>query len=138
MRDPIRQLRQLPWAEVFSCTGLVFLLVIALEAMIVFGLVRVKAIAPLFALLFQGSLGYIVLLLVAVLVGALAVLVLERFFGSVRIQASVLWALVGSMMVLLVVRSLLASIVPPLFLSASFECLMALTIGVFWKGRPYW
>ncbi len=142
MRDPIRQLREQPWAEIFSCAGLVLLGVVALEAVLIFGVDPSTPIAsflevPLI-LLFTGPLGYVVRILMAVLAGALAVLILERFFSAVRIQASVLWALVGSMMVLLLLRSLLESIVPPLFLSASFECLMALAIGIFWKGKPYY
>jgi hypothetical protein len=142
LRDPIRQLREQPWAETFSCAGLALLGVIVLEAMLVFGVDPSTPIASFLAiplvLLFKGALGYVVRMLMAVLVGVLAVLILERLFSAVRIQASVLWALVGSMMVLLLLRSLLESVVPPLFLSASFECLMALSIGIFWKGKPYW
>ncbi len=138
MRDPIRQLRELPWAEAMSCAGLTLLAIVALEAIILYVLGAVQGVGLLVALMTQGPFAPILLLVWAALAGVLLLTVFERLCPWIRIRIGVLWALVGSMMLALMLRSLLRSVVPEVFVFATPTCLMGIAIGVFWKGRPYW
>ncbi len=138
MRDPLRQLRQLPWAAAFASACLAVFLITVLEAILVFVLLPLPSLSGVWELLFSGPLWQILRLVIAALVGALAVLLFERLYGWITLQTGILWALVGCLMVVLFGRSLFGSIIPGLFTSSSLDYLLGVIIGVFWKGRPYW
>lgn len=77
----------------------------------------------------------IITLIAAAGFGVLAVYILERFYPQVLINSSSLWALIPCLALTLWLKSLL-----PLFVlvSLSYPNLVAVLVGVFWKGRPYW
>jgi uncharacterized membrane protein YdjX (TVP38/TMEM64 family) len=89
----------------------------------------------LWALLFAPPLGIFTGFCVAMLVGALAVVILERM-RRVVINASSLWALVFCLFVMLLVRPLIP--VPAILLDLGELQLFGMIIGVFWKARRYW
>lgn len=82
-------------------------------------------------------------------IGVLGVVLLEKLYRQVRINAAVLWALVVCLVICLVVNELLPSIKSLLrgsevtILSGSLiETIqiqgLCTIVGVFWKGRRYW
>ena len=110
----------------------------ALEALIYFGVQSQASFQPVLSLLVNGALGQIVLLLVAALLGATAVIVFERLYAWVRLNIGSLWALIASLVLVMVVRSLFQGFIPMLLTGNSFTYAMGMAIGTFWKGKPYW
>lgn len=82
----------------------------------------------------------ILVLTVAVGIGALAVAILERWFRRIVITNSILWALVPCLLFGLWLRSLLPATAFPQLLTSNvdFTWAMGIIIGLFWKGKPYW
>lgn len=138
MRDPIRQLRELPWAATVSAAGVTVLLTVALEALLIYGLLPQESFQRIFATLFSPPLGQVVLLLLSALVGALALTVFERLYGWIRPNIATLWALIASVVLVMFVRSLFQNIVPMALTGTGFDNAMGIAIGIFWKGKPYW
>jgi hypothetical protein len=89
-----------------------------------------------FSALSSSSLGTVVFLGIAVVFGALAVLICEIAQPQVVLNTSSLWALVLCLIVSLFVKGALS--VPSLLLNLSETFVIAMIIGVFWKGKPYW
>lgn len=88
--------------------------------------------------MYSGSLGVLVQFAGVVGVGVLAVYLLEKFFANITANASVLWALVFCLTLCLVVRSFLPVPARLVNIYNNETQLIAIVIGVFWKGRPYW
>jgi len=139
MANPLHRLKFLPWRSLFLISSLVTLIFIVLDLFLTLGYNFSPAIARVINLLYGGSLGVLVQFGVVVGVGALAVYLLEKLFPNVMLNTAVLWALVLCLVVCLLLRSLLP--IPPdvlVNLDDNQVQLMAIVIGVFWKGRPYW
>lgn len=137
MFDPLRPLKYLPWIELLQVSLFTIGLTIAIDVLF-FQLVRIPAVYPTIAQLFNSPFGLLIALGAAVGVGALAVAILERWFRQIVITNSTLWALVPCLGLWLWLRSFL-TVFPQLLTPAlSFESLVCIILGVFWKGKPYW
>lgn len=135
MSNPLRGLKFLPWLTLFQVAALATGLAFVVEILLIVG-TQFPAINQLLELLFQPPLALFVLLAAAVGLGALSMLILERFYQRVVINTSVLWALILCVMVMLMARSLLQ--LPVLFLAPDYTTLMGVLLGVFWQGKAYW
>jgi hypothetical protein len=135
MSNPLRGLKFLPWLTLFQVAALATGLAFVVEILLIVG-TQFSPIDQLLELLFQPPLALFVLLAAAVGLGALSILVLERFYQRVVINTSVLWALILCVMVMLMARSLLQ--LPVLFLAPDYTTLMGVLLGVFWQGKAYW
>lgn len=135
MSNPLRGLKFLPWLTLFQVAALATGLAFVVEILLIVG-TQFPAINQLLELLFQPPLALFVLLAAAVGLGALSMLILERFYQRVAINTSVLWALILCVMVMLMARSLLQ--LPVLFLAPDYTTLMGVLLGVFWQGKAYW
>jgi hypothetical protein len=135
MTDPLRRLKYLPWRSLLQVSGLTLLIVMVLEFLLASGATQSSGIYQLLSILYTPPLGTLILFAMGVGVGALAVYLLERFFPQVFINAGSLWALVPCLALFIFLKSLLPI---PALVNLNYSQLIAIILGVFWKGRPYW
>ena len=130
------RLRSLPWRSLLEVSGITVAIAIVLEIIIGLGVTQSAAIGEMIQFLYTPPLERIITLMTAAGFGVLAVYVLERFYPHVLINSSSLWALVPCLALTLWLKSLLP--LPSLLVSLSYPNLVAMIVGIFWKGRPYW
>jgi uncharacterized oligopeptide transporter (OPT) family protein len=135
MRGPLYRLKFLPWRSLFQASIFTALAVLAIELLLSVAVQAVAIIATLVNSLFTPPLGILISCAIAVGVGALAVVILERLYRP-GINASSLWALVLCLAIVFLVASLLP-LSTNLFQFGYYQ-LVLIIVGVFWKGRPYW
>lgn len=139
MFDPLRRLKYLPWTELLQVALVTIVFMIAID-WVFFQLVRIPALLPTIAQLFNSPFSLLIFLGAAVGVGALAVAIMERWFRQIVITNSSLWALVPCIALWLWLRSFLPENVFPQLLTPALgtQSLIGVIVGVFWKGKPYW
>lgn len=135
MSDPVRTLKHLPWRSLLQVSGFTIVIAIVVEVFLSIGYIRSAAIRSLLSELYAPPSGILLLFGAAVGVGALAVYLLERLHRQVFVNATILWALVPCLALVVFLKSLLP--VPALVSLNSLQ-LLGVVVGVFWKGRPYW
>jgi hypothetical protein len=138
MRDPLWQLKRLPWVPLLQNALLTVIVATLLDVGLVLILFLTFRAFPSGANVFlQGGLVQLLLrFLAAAGMGALAVLLMERRFRGVRLDAGVLWALVGCLAGVLLVKTWLP--LPTLLIGLSYEQLVGLVLGLFSQGRRHW
>ncbi|MEG4455129.1 peptide chain release factor 1 [Microcoleus sp. N9_A1] len=136
MNNFLRRLKLLPWREMLQISALVNCIVVGLELFLVWGLIQSEVFRKVFTLLGGPSLGILIPFAAAVGMGALAVYFLEYWQQQFLLNRISLWVLVLCVLLGLVLKSFLP--IPPLLASLSEAALIGVTVGVFWKGRPYW
>ena len=132
----MRRLKLLPWPEMLQIAALVNCIVVGLELFLAWGLIQSEVFGKIFTLLFGSPLGILIPFAIAVGMGALAVYFLEYWQQQFLLNRISLWVLVLCVLLGLVLKSFLP--IPPLLASLSEAALIGVTVGVFWKGRPYW
>jgi len=132
----LRRLKLLPWREMLQIAALVNCIVVGLELFLVWGWIQSEVFGKIFTLLFGSPLGILIPFAIAVGMGALAVYFLEYWQQQFLLNRTTLWVLVLCVLLGLVLKSFLP--IPPLLASLSEEAVIGVTVGVFWKGRPYW
>jgi hypothetical protein len=135
MRGPLAQIKLLPWRSLFQVAILTQIVILVLEFSLPLVVEQSEIGVRLWTLLFTGPLGIFTRFCVAMLVGILAVVILERM-GRIVINASSLWALIFCLFVMLLVRPLIP--VPALLFDLGELQLLGMILGVFWKARRYW
>ena len=136
MSNFLRRLKLLPWREMLQIAALVNCIVVGLELFLAWGLIQSEVFGKIFTLLFGSPLGILIPFAIAVGMGALAVYFLEYWQQQFLLNRISLWVLVLCVLLGLVLKSFLP--IPSLLASLSEEALIGVTVGVFWKGRPYW
>ena len=117
-------------------SALVNCIVVGLELFLVWGLIQSEVFGKIFTLLFGSPLGILIPFAIAVGMGALAVYFLEYWQQHFLLNRISLWVLVLCVLLGLVLKSFLP--IPNNLASLSETALIGVTVGVFWKGRPYW
>ena len=133
MRNPLQQLKYLPWLELFQVAALTTLIVTALD------IVLIQIILTLLSQtssVFIGTLISLSIFASAMGIGALAVALMERFFQQIYINTAILWALVFCLALLLLIKSYLQ--IPVLLTGMGYPQLIGIILGVSIKGRRYW
>ncbi|GAB4459616.1 MAG: hypothetical protein OHK0037_05360 [Elainellaceae cyanobacterium] len=135
MSNPLRRIRQLPWLPLFQTAGYAVVGLFAVELVLWWGNSRLPFVARANDLIFSPPLDMLIVLSIAIGVGALAVHLLDQFQRTIFINLGVLWGLIACLVVMVWVRSLsgIPSLLPP-----SQVALMGLIIGVFWRGKNHW
>ena len=133
----MRRLKFLPWRSLIQVSALVTLIVVVLEFLLVLGYEQSSGIRSAIVILNRPPLGLLLPFAVAVGLGALAVLLLERLHQQVSINTGCLWALVLCLALLLLFKSMVPQI-PAILVAFNEIQLIGIIVGVFWKGRPYW
>ncbi len=136
MANQLDRLKRLPWMELLLNALLTALCVTVAEFILVLLMRALTIVAQIAIVLFNPPLGILTQLAIGVGIGALAVVLLERFFPQVRIDTGTLWALIPCLIVALIARTLLPS--PVSLISTSQITAVAILLGVFLRGRRYW
>jgi hypothetical protein len=132
----LQRLKLLPWREMLQISALVNCIVVGLELFLVWAWIQSEVFGKIFTLLFGSPLGILIPFAIAVGMGSLAVYFLEYWQQHFLLNRISLWVLVLCVLLGLVLKSFLP--IPPLLASFSEPALIGVTVGVFWKGRPYW
>ncbi|MBD1811766.1 peptide chain release factor 1 [Microcoleus vaginatus DQ-U2] len=136
MSNFLRRLKLLPWREMLQISALVNCILVGLELFLAWGLIQSEVFGKIFTLLFGSPLGILIPFAIAVGIGALAVYFLEYWQQQFLLNRISLWVLVFCVLLGLVLKSFLP--IPDYLSSLSETALIGITVGVFWKGRPYW
>lgn len=136
MTGPLHRLKFLPWRSLLQVSALTALIVVVLEFLLGLGYTQSSVIRRALSILFAPSLGLLITFAAAVGVGAMAVYLLERFGQKAIINTASLWALVLCLALIFLLKSLLP--IQSILVRLDETQLIAIIIGVFWKGRPYW
>ena len=136
MSNFLRRLKLLPWREMLQISALVNCIVVGLELFLAWGLIQSEVFVKVFKLLFASSLGILIPFAIAVGMGALAVYFLEYWQQQFLLNRVSLWVLILCVLLGLVLKLFLP--IPAYLVSLSETSLIGITVGVFWKGRPYW
>ncbi|PSO52293.1 MAG: peptide chain release factor 1 [Cyanobacteria bacterium QH_8_48_120] len=136
MNDPLRRFKSQPWKPLSQVAGLTTLLVILIEGVLSWILTQSDPLPRSLSPLLSPPLGIIVTVAAAVGVGILGVYICERWQSQAMLNTASLWALILCLIVGLVLKSLLP--LPAILVSLSFNMVVGVVVGVFWKGRPYW
>ncbi|TVQ20793.1 MAG: peptide chain release factor 1 [Leptolyngbya sp. DLM2.Bin15] len=133
--NPFQRLKQLPWLPLLQVSAITILCVVILETALFTGLEQVPELWNGFIRLMNSVLAVVILGAIAYGVGALGLLLLERLQSTVRPNASVLWALIACLLVMVWLKTLL-----PLngLIGLDSLSLVGVTLGVFTTGRRYW
>jgi hypothetical protein len=136
MSNFLRRLKLLPWREMLQIAALVNSIVIGVELFLAWGFTQSRVIRNILTLLYGSSLGILIPFVTAVGMGALAVYFLEYWQQQFLLNRTNLWVLVLCVLLGLALKSFLP--IPAFLASLSEAALIGITVGVFWKGRPYW
>ncbi|MGG6297848.1 hypothetical protein ACQ4M4_25935 [Leptolyngbya sp. AN02str] len=133
--NPLDRLKRLPWLPLLQIAGLAVLATGILEIGLWVAIAASPVVRQAIQLLFAPPLGMLMVVAIGAGLGAIAVLLLERVRRDIYITVGVLWALVGCILVMLLIRQLFPVVALPLTDSAS---LMGVILGVFFTARRYW
>lgn len=136
MANPLDRLKRLPWIDLLLNALLTALCVTVAEFILVILIRAVTIVAQVVIMVFNSPLGILVQFGISIGIGALAVILLERFFPQVRIDTGALWALIACLILAMIARTLLPS--PVILIKISQVSAVAMMLGVFWRGRRYW
>ncbi|AFY84975.1 hypothetical protein [Oscillatoria acuminata] len=134
MSNPLKHLKYLPWSSLLPVAGLTTQLVAAVEVWLAYGATQSISLNKALTLLYAPPLGPLVLFALGMGMGALAVYGCELWNRSMLNTRS-LWALAFCIFLGLLIKSLLP--IPGLLVDFSDLSLIAVVVGIFWKGRPY-
>ncbi len=134
MSNPLARLKQLPWRSLFLVAVLTSIVVTLLELAIGFS-AQIPGVQSILRTLLVGPLGFFTALLIAFGVGVLAVYILERMERTV-INTNSLWGLLLCLAIVFLLRSFLP--IPVGLFQLSSLSFVSMTVGLFWKSRPYW
>lgn len=139
MRNPLWRLKTLPWITLLQNAFLTVLVATLLDiALLVFlSFIGSGFQSDGFRLLGGGVGGTLLVILVAGGVGALAVVLMERFFRQVILDTATLWALVGCLALILFLKSRIP-VIPGFLVGFSQMQIVGVVLGLFAQGRTYW
>lgn len=138
MRNPLWRVKTLPWVPLIQNALLTVLLATVLDIALRFLVAGLSNVWPqgTSAVLQGGLVGLLLQFMIAGGVGALAVILMERVFRYVRLDAATLWALVGCLALVLWVKSWLP--IPAFLVGLSYTQFVGLMLGLFSQGRSHW
>jgi hypothetical protein len=135
MPNPFRSFQYLPWAALMLSAGLSVLIATAIDILLVSVLVMLPTLGK--ALLSLSFLQNVLPIAAFFGVGALVFFLTLQFFNQIPLRVDTLWALIGCVLLILLVKSWLP--IPGLFLQGfDVVAMMMVTTGCFTAGRRYW
>lgn len=133
----MQQLKNLPWRWLMQSAIAANLVAMVMELVLVFAVAYSSAMRQSLGFLLSSPLlGTLLPIAALVGVGALSVYLLELWNQQYLLNRNSLWALVGCLLLVLLLKTILP--LPSFLTSLSRGGLVSVLIGVFWKGRPYW
>ena len=141
MPNPFRSFKYLPWAVLLQSGALTVLVATALDILLIaaIALVPVGSIpsVPLTRTLLS-LLGFVLPLAAYFGIGALAIAITAGFFRQILLSAETIWALIGCVLLVLLLKSWLAVVPSGLVGGLDYVGVMAIVLGAFTQGRRYW
>jgi len=134
MNNPWMKFKLQPWRQLSLTALLTTFVAVVFDTLLLFALIESASFLQWVNLVYQSPLGLIIPLAAVLGFGALGVYLCEKTQPQVVLNTSSLWALVLCLIIGLWLKTLL----PNLLIGFSYNSLIALILGVFWKGRPYW
>lgn len=131
----MRRLKILPWREMLLVAVLVNSIVIGQELFLYWGFTQSPTIRSILTFLNDSLLVRLIPFAVPVGMGALAVYLLEYWRQQFLLNRTNLWILTLCVFLGPCLRLMLSG---PVCTGILITPLIGVTIGVFWKGRPYW
>jgi len=135
MKKLVDSLKRLPWRSLIQAALLTVLVVTVIDGAIAILAAQSSVVKMLLQMLFAPPLGIFTFLATALGFGALAVTFLERI-DRFAITANSLWGLTFCLIMACLLKALLP--LPALFTPDGQASFIAMIVGIFWKGRPYW
>ncbi|MEM9149787.1 MAG: hypothetical protein AAFU53_17005 [Cyanobacteria bacterium J06632_3] len=136
MANPFRSLKYLPWSILFQSAAVTIAIATVLDYGLSWGVTQWAETQPESALPAILSGLFVVTLLASYGIGALALLITERFFREVVLSAETLWALIGCVIALYWLRTLIP--VPGLLMQMDLYNITLISLGCFFTGKRYW
>lgn len=137
MNNPWRNLKLLPWRSLVQVSILTLLIAMAIDFLLILGFIQSAIIRDLLATaLLSPPWSTLAVAAAGIGIGALAVYLLERLYGQVLINTSILWALIFCLIIGLGLQSLLP--LESVLTGLNQTQVVGILVGVFWKGRRYW
>ncbi|NER78931.1 MAG: peptide chain release factor 1 [Leptolyngbya sp. SIO1D8] len=139
MRNPLWRLKTLPWVSLLQNALLTVAIATLLDvALLLFlGLLINFGFQEIGLVILGGGFGFMLLLLAAAgSVGALSIILMERFFRNVILDAAALWALVVCLAGILYLKGLTQ--IPELLVGLSQLQFIGMLVGLSAQGRRYW
>lgn len=138
MRNPLWRLKSLPWIPLLQNALLTVLLATVLDIALIFMLAALFNVWPEgSSIVLAGGIAQLLLQFAAAGgIGALAVVLMERLFRHVILDAAVLWALVGCLVLVLFIKNLLP--IPTWLVGLSYVQFVGMLLGLFSQGRRHW
>ncbi|MDX2241812.1 MAG: hypothetical protein NW224_14090 [Leptolyngbyaceae cyanobacterium bins.302] len=135
MRSPWERLKQLPWLVLLQTALLTTIVLLVLEYLLFFS-TQISVVRQVLQVLGSPAIEFITLFVVALGVGALAVLILERM-KRIAINTASLWGLVACLAIVLLIEQSLG-LFPVGLVGIDYPQLIGIVLGIFLKGQPYW
>lgn len=135
MSDPWRRFCAQPWSLIVPIAGTTTAIAAVAELLLLALARRSSGLAELSGLLAQPFFATLAHTAGWVGVGALGIVLCERWRPRLLPNTAILWTLV---LCLLLAGWLKSVLLPGLLVVRAAPSLVGLVIGVFWKGAPYW
>lgn len=135
MSDPWQQIKQLPWLTLFQAAILTTIVAVLVELILGFSF-QFEVVRMTLKLLLSGVFQAFTVLGVAIALGALSVVILERL-NRFNIRIASLWALVLCLAITVGIVQLIGLFAIGI-VGVSYMQIVGFVLGIFWKGRPYW
>jgi hypothetical protein len=135
--NPFRSLKFLPWQALFVVAIVAIALVTVVDVLLIVAASYSAVLAQTLRLLLAPGVSIFVLIGVNVIIGTLAVWLLEIMYPRVVITVGVLWALLACLIVVQFVAGFFQ--VPSLFVTPGEFSLIGMLLGIFLvRGKHYW
>lgn len=138
MSNPLRPLKYLPWSILCQSAAVTIAIATILDYGIYWGLYKWSQTQPDATVLTVLNALFFVTLAAAYGIGALSLLITERFFREVVLTAKTMWALIGCVILFYWLRTWLSGPVPGLLMTLDLYSMTLIALGVFFTGKRHW
>ena len=136
MSNPFRSLQYLPWSVLAQSAAVTIAIATVLDYGAYWGITRWMHTQPESALQIVISTLFFATLAAAYGIGALALILTERFFREVVLTAETIWALIGCVILFYLLRTWLP--VPGVLMLVNLYNVVLISLGAFFTGKRYW
>ena len=130
-------MKYLPWRSLLQSAAVTVAIATVIDYLLLQGLILIAQNATIaWPRTVLGYLNFLVPLAVAYGIGALSIVITERFFREILLRSNTIWALVGCVILFYWVRTLLP--VPGFFMRTDTFSIVAIALGAFFSSKRYW
>lgn len=138
MSNPLSSLKYLPWSSLFQSAAVTIAIATLLDYGLYWGLDQWLQTQPGTTVQTVLSVLFFATLAAAYGIGALSLLITERFFREVVLTAKTIWALIGCVILFYWIRTLLSGTVPGRLMYLDLYSMTLIALGAFFTGKRHW